>query len=63
MLSLSLPGYENRISVACRVRHRNKIENSYRCGCEYDWDSTQDPLNTVEEIADYVMSFLEATMQ
>ena len=63
MLSSSLMRHENRITVACRVRHRNKFENGYCYGCEYDWDNTQDPLNTVAEIADYVMSFLETTVE
>ena len=61
-LSLTLPEQSDRLSVACLIRHREKVEGGYRYGCEYDWDRTNDPLSTVEEIADYVMSCLESTM-
>ncbi len=54
-LVLSLPDQSQTCTIACIVRSRGELGESWIYGCEYDWSATMDPLGAVEDLLEYMI--------
>lgn len=54
-VSLNLPARVTPYTIACVVRNRSPLEETFVYSCEFDWSATVDPLGVVEDLLEYTL--------
>ena len=52
---LNLPTRQSPYTIACVVRNRSAVEETFVYSCEFDWSATVDPLGVVEDLLEYTL--------